>query len=141
MDIRISYYQESDYEQVLALYNEGKTFGGQYDDARDTKEKLSTLINMKIWSILVAKIEDRVVGTVTLFEDSRAAWLYRFAVQKENELEISKKLSYEALKILKENNHSQVLVYAPKDDGLLEERYSQLGFNKGGDYTCYWRDI
>ncbi len=141
MNIKISYYQDSDYEEVLALYNDGKTFGGQYDDARDTKEKLSTLIEMKIWSILVAKIDNRIVGTVTLFEDSRAAWLYRFAVQKENELEISKKLSQEALSILKEKGHSQVLVYAPAENKNFENRYLQLAFNKGGDYTCYWRDI
>lgn len=47
---------------------------------------------MKIWSILVAKIENKIVGTVTLFEDSRVAGLYRFAVQKEDENKIKEYL-------------------------------------------------
>lgn len=141
MNINISYYNQEDYEGILELYKNSESFGGQYDDARDTKEKLSTLIQMKIWSILVAKIENKVVGTVTLFEDTRAAWLYRFAVQKEDELIISKELSQEALNILKERGHSQVLVYAPIDDKHFENRYLKIGFKKGGNYTCYWKNI
>jgi hypothetical protein len=141
MEIKISYYKPGDYQGILNLYTQESTFGGQYDDARDTEEKLNTLSQMKIWSILVAKINEKIVGTITLFEDSRAAWLYRFAVQEEHEIEISDLLNKKAIQILKEKGHSQVLVYAPKDNIKLEKRYKEIGFNKGGNYTCFWREI
>lgn len=135
-----NYNPESDYEQVANLYKDSKTFGGQYDEARDSEEKLRKLSKSKPDCILIAEIGNRVVGTVTLLEDGRTAWLFRFAVQKENEEEISGELFSEAKKLLKEKGHTQVLVFAP-NDGSFDKRYKNIGFNKGNDYTAYWQDI
>ncbi len=140
MKIR-NYNPETDYTAIEILLKTKNTFGGEFDDARDIKERLDTLEASKPGSILVAERDDQIVGTVTLFEDGRSAWLYRFAVQQENESEITQLLNRRALEIMKDRGHTQILVYAPAGDQHFEVRYTSLGFNKGGDYTAYWQDI
>tara|TARA_B100000745_G_scaffold204959_1_gene135406 strand:- start:1568 stop:1990 length:423 start_codon:yes stop_codon:yes gene_type:complete len=140
MEIR-NYNPQTDYEAVAALYKSSETFGGQYDGARDAEDRLRILVEQKPDAILVAEDNRKIVGTVTLFEDGRSAWLYRFAVQAENEAEITKLLSKQALSILKQKGHSQALVYAPAKNEHFENRYTSLGFSKGNDFTAYWQDI
>ncbi len=140
MEIR-NYNPETDYPGIEALLSAEGTFGGQFDEARDTKERIDALESTKPGSVLVAEEDGEILGTVTLFEDGRSAWLYRFAVQQDNETEITKLLNEKALQTMKDRGHTQVLVYAPTGDRHFEDRYTSLGFNKGGDYTAYWQDI
>ena len=135
-----NYKPETDYEQVAGLYRDSQTYGGQYDDARDSEKKLKILAKSKPDCLLIAEVGNEIVGTVTILEDSRTAWLFRFAVRKENEEEISKELFSEAKKILKERGHEQVLVFAP-NDGNFDTRYEKIGFTKGNDYTAYWQNL
>ena len=139
-EIKIRNYNPTDYKELFALYSDSDTFGGQFDEARDSEDKVNTLITEKKDAILIAEIDGALVGTVTLFEDGRAAWLYRFAVQKEFEEQITKELNSKALEILRRKGHSQVLVYAPANDKHFENRYKKLGFKKGNDYTAYWQE-
>ncbi len=82
------------------------------------------------------------MGTVSLIEDSRIAWLFRFAVVKNNnEQQVINALISKAVEILRARGHKQVLVYTPVNNKDFEQRYLALGFKKGNDYTCYWRDI
>lgn len=134
-------YKPSDYPAVEKLYKDSSTYGGEFDVARDTKERLDKLTTEKEGSILVAEEGGIVVGTVTLFEDGRSAWLYRFAVSPENESAIAKALWLEAKKIMSVWGHKQVLVYAPAGDVGFENRYKEIGFTKGGDFTAYWQDL
>ena len=140
MNIR-NYNPETDYPGIESLLKTENTFGGEFDEARDIKERLDALEASKPGSILVAEDEEKIVGTVTLFEDGRSAWLYRFAVQSKNETEITKLLNERALETMRERGHTQVLVYAPQGDQHFEDRYTSLGFNKGNEFTAYWQDI
>lgn len=140
MNVR-SYNPETDYPAIESLLRDTTTYGGEFDEARDTKEKIDVLESGKPGSVLVAEIENEVVGTVTLFEDGRSAWLYRFAVKNEHEEKVTKILWEQAKKIMKQRGHTQVLVYAPAKNTKFEERYNNLEFNTGGDYTAYWQDI
>lgn len=138
MEIRS--YKIEDYEAVSKLYKDYSTFGGQFDNDRDSGERLEKLINEKPDSILVAESNGEILGTVTMFEDVRCAWLFRFAVAKNTD-EVTKELYRSAAEILKSKGHKQVLVYAPVGVSRFEERYKNIGFNKGDDYTCYWREL
>ena len=80
--------------------------------------------------------------TISLIEDGRVAWLFRFAVLKdESQKETMRILNSRASEILSSRGHTQVLVYAPTGNQKFDDRYIGLGFEKGGDYTCYWKDI
>jgi predicted N-acetyltransferase YhbS len=138
--MQIRNYRPEDYDSVATLYKDSSTYGGQFDEDRDSRERLEKLISEKPNAILVAEENGIVVGSVTLFEDSRSAWLFRFAVA-ENSTLIAGELYSKAVEILKSKGHKQVLVYAPVGNKDFEERYGALMFNKGDDYTCYWRDL
>jgi hypothetical protein len=133
-----NYNPNTDYPSVESLYKDSSTYGGQFDETRDSAERLAKLIAKKPDSILIAENDGKIVGTVTLFEDGRSAWLYRFAVNNE---EVSRILWQKAKEIFKQKGHSQILVYAPVGDKKFEKRYTDLNFNKGSDYTAYWQDI
>lgn len=140
--LTIRNYIPDDYAAVAALYRQSDFYGGQFDEARDSASKLEALIAKKPEAILVAEVEGSVLGTVTLFEDGRSAWLYRFAVaDSEAKAEIVKALYAKATNVLKTWGHTQVLVYAPAGDASFEKRYTVLGMQKGGDFTAYWQNL
>ena len=134
-------YKTEDYQQVISLYKQSELFGGQFDKNRDSEERLSRRIASDPESILVCETEGKIVGTVSLIEDGRVAWLFRFAVEKGKDEHAINALYDKALAILRVRGHKQVLVYAPANSKNFEKRYSALGFEKGNDYSCYWRDI
>ena len=138
--MNIRNYKTEDYSQVTELYKDSSLFGGQFDPDRDAEDRLAFRIKTDPQSILVCEIGGKVVGTVSLIEDKRVAWLFRFAVQKGKD-EAIKALHDKAIDILKERGHKQVLVYSPVGNESLDNRYLKLRFNKGSDYTCYWKEI
>ncbi len=135
-------YTPKDYEHVIALYKQSDLYGGQFDENRDSEEKLSAIIARDQEAILVCEINKKIIGTVSLIEDGRVAWLFRFAVEKgDDEQNSINALCDKALAILHSRGHKEVLVYAPAQNKNFENRYVALGFQKGDDYTCYWRGI
>lgn len=138
--MKIRNYQPADYDQLKALYLDSSTFGGQYDEARDGANRLQKKIEADPDAILIAEQNEKLIGTVSLIEDGRVAWLFRFAVQRD-QAEALKELHDAAMTILKSRGHTQVLVYTPVGNGELDNRYEELGFTKGDDYTCYWKEI
>ena len=133
-------YKREDYDSVISLYKDTTTYGGQFDEDRDSSERLEKLSNTKPDAILVAEDNGNIVGTVTLLEDGRSAWLFRFAVA-ENSVDVARELYLKAVEILKSKGHKQILVYSPRGVKQFEKRYNELGLSKGGDYTCYWREL
>lgn len=136
-----NYNPKTDYSDIYHLYTTNNTFGWQYDAARDTEQRLLILHQNNPNKILVALIDNQIVWTVTLFKDERSAWLYRFAIQQENEYEIAQKLFWKAKEICKQLWHTQVLVYWPANDTHFEQRYTSLAFHKWNDFTAYWQNI
>ena len=140
MNIRT--YTPKDYPRLAALYKQSALYGGQFDENRDSEERLRKRTEADPDAILVAEQDGEIIGTVSLIEDGRVAWFFRFAVlQGNDEAAVTKALCDKAFEALKAKGHNQVLVYTPVGDERLHSRYSDLGFNHGGDYACYWKDI
>lgn len=136
--IYIRPYVPTDYDAVVDLYNK-PGFGGQFDEDRDSKEKLDAQSAKDANSILVAEVDGEVVGTVSILADERFAWLLRFAVRDPRAVEV---LCTEACDILKQRGHSQVLVYAPTNDSSFKLRYGSLGFKEGEQsYDIFWKEL
>lgn len=138
--MKVRSYQPSDYEQLKALYLDSSTFGGQFDEARDAADRLRKKIEADPDAIIVAEVDNNIVGTVSLIDDGRVAWLFRYAVLID-QTEALKALHDKAVDILSSRGHTQLLVYTPVGNTELDSRYEQLGFTKGGDYTCFWKEI
>lgn len=133
-------YQDSDYEKLKELYQHKEWYGGVFDEARDSQERLATKIADDPEAILVHESDGELLGTISLIEDGRVAWLYRFIV-KDFDQQVTKELCTKAIEILKSRGHTQVLVYSAVDDRKLDERYAFLGMQKGDNYTCFWQEI
>ena len=138
--MNIRSYVPDDYQQLKVLYLDSSTFGGQFDEARDGEERLRRKIEADSDAILVAEQDGTIVGTVSIIDDGRVAWLFRFAIIH-GQADVAVALHDAALTILKDRGHMQVLVYTPAGVGHLDERYEQLGFTKGSEYTCYWKEL
>lgn len=136
--MNIRNYHPNDYVAVKALYLETSLYGGEFDPARDAEDRLAAVTRTTPDAILVAENNDVIVGTVSLIDDGRVAWLFRFAARTP---EAVQQLYKTACDIFKKRGHKQVLVYSPVGDAGLGARYKDLGMNKGGDYTCYWVDL
>jgi hypothetical protein len=133
-------YTDSDYDQLKALYQQSELYGGVFDEARDGRERLAKKIATDPDAIMVYEDTGTLLGTISLIEDGRIAWLYRFVV-KDFESAITKALFDKAIAVLKERGHTQVLVYSAVDDSKLDTRYASLGLTKGGTYACFWQEI
>ncbi len=135
-------YRHEDYEAIKALYLQSGLYGGQFDLARDSEEKLDAVTKADPQSILICEQGGKTLGTVSLIENGRVAWLFRFAVEKTiAEKEVLKTLYEAACDILRSRGHDEVLVYSPLDNENLDQRYLDLGMNKGGAYSCFWRSL
>jgi|SRR5579872_386424 len=136
-------YKLSDYRSIEALYKMGDFYGGQYDENRDSEQRLADRIKSDPEAILVCEDKEEIIGTVSIIEDGRVAWLFRFSVPSDLRGNEAAKLLYDrAIEILKARGHRQVLVYSPLGNQALNKRYQQLlSFNKGNDYTCFWKDL
>ncbi len=136
-------YKSSDYQALVELYKQFDLYGGQFDENRDSETRIANKIKNDPEAILIAEQDGKIIGTVSLIEDDRVAWLFRFAVSVGDTTSAATKLLYEkAIEILKERGHGQVLVYASTKNTNLENRYTKLlGFEKGAEYICYWKNI
>lgn len=133
-------YADNFYDELKLLYLNVEWYGGVFDEARDRRERLAQKIADDPQAILVYERDGELLGTISIIEDGRVAWLYRFVV-KDFDPEITKELYDAATKILKERGHSEVLVYTPVGDKDLDARYDSLGMTKGGDYTCFYKEL
>lgn len=133
-------YTDADYEGLKELYQHSEWYGGVFDEARDGRERLAGKIADDPQAILVYEKDGELVGTISIIEDGRVAWLYRFVI-KDNDQAVAQELYDAAIANLKARGHNEVLVYTPTDDNTLAGRYDELGMTRGGTYACYYKDI
>ncbi len=135
-------YIPYDYKGVKALYLDSDTYGGHFDEARDAPERLAAVIAARPDAIWVAEQNGRIVGTISLVDDGRVAWLFRFAVANgPDSSAIAQDLYTKGCNVLRSHGHSEVLVYSPARHVTLDARYHDLGMTKGGAYTCYYAGL
>lgn len=142
MNIQVRSYTPKDYDSTVSLYRQSNLYGGQFDENRDSFDRLKKKIEADPDAILLAEQDGKIFGTISLIEDGRVAWLFRFAVaETEHQTAVATALHKKAVQILKDSGHTQVLVYSPIGNNTLDKRYEDLDFNRGEDYTCFWQDI
>lgn len=133
-------YRDSDYEKLKDLYLHSEWFGGQFDAARDSQEKLAHISVRDPQAIQVYIKEDKMLGSISLIEDGRVAWLFRFVV-KDNSTLVAEALYSKAVEIFQKRGHTQVLVYCPIDGKDLISRYEDLGMTTGNKFLSFWSEI
>ncbi|MDB5178793.1 MAG: acetyltransferase [Patescibacteria group bacterium] len=142
MNFTVRTYRPADYDQLAALYRRTDTYGGVFSEERDSAARLRKRVEADPDAILVAERAGRIIGTVSLIEDGRVAWLFRFCVPAtDDEAKVARALSDAALAALRSKGHHEVLVYTSTSDSKLHDRYEALGFTRGSDYACFWKEL
>ena len=101
--IQIRSYKPEDYTKIRKLYKRS----GWFDNAVDSKEMLDKQIRKDPDSILVAILECRIVGTLTLLSTGRLALFFRL-VTEENKSDIRSQLLRRGEKVFAEKGYRAV---------------------------------
>ncbi|CAN5386198.1 hypothetical protein BH10PAT3_BH10PAT3_5210 [soil metagenome] len=133
-------YQDTDYDMVKTLYEHTEWYGGSFDERRDGREALKRKIAADPEAIFVFEQDGQLLGTISIIEDGRVAWLYRF-VDRDNNPDVAKALYGAATDVLRARGHQEVLVYSDPSRPEIAERYKALGMVAGGEYTCFYSSL
>ncbi len=130
-------YLPEDYLSVKEILEEG----GLFDANWDTEEKLRKRIEEKPDSIIVAIIDNEVVGNIFLIDDF-FPFVFHLAV-KENQRGkgVGGMLMDESIKILREHGHNEIALLADDENEGLKEWYKKQGFTMSGRYRGLWKKI
>lgn len=127
-NIQIRPYTSQDYPFVKAIYEEG----GFFDKVIDREENLRAKSQRDPRSLLVAEKSQQVVGTVSIVEDGRMAFLFRLAVAKNARKQgVGRRLLQEGERILKKRGHELVNIVLFDKEEELKGYYERLGYKRG----------
>lgn len=137
--MNIRSYKDEDYDNLKQLYLDTNLYGGSFDEFRDGRDTLAKKISQDSEAIIVAEEQGELIGSISIIEDGRVAWLYRFVALKDNTAEALYEVARETLS---KRGHKEVLVYSDPNNDSLTERYTNLlGFNRGNNFVCFWKEI
>jgi ribosomal protein S18 acetylase RimI-like enzyme len=131
-------YREQDFNSLIKLYKNKGSYGGNYDPARDNQSKLK--LTSESGNLFVVVENEEVIGTFMILDNPHTFWLLRFCADPDRQSyhEICKLMLNKAKSLAKSRGHESIIVYTDENNIKLNERYEDLGFNKGGPYRCYW---
>lgn len=130
-ELSIRNYSPDDYGQVKKLLVDG----GLYYEPMDSEERLQEKISKDPNSILVAVESNRLVGTVSLMEDGRMAFIFRLAVDLQHRNKgIGTALMEEAEKELFKRGHEEINILVEEDNTELQEYYERQGYERNHVY-------
>lgn len=137
-NVQIRPYTSKDYASVIELYKEGNLFEEEVDE-----EKIITLkITRDPESILVALKDNKIVGTVSIMEDGRLAFIFRLAVKtNERRQGIGAALLAEAEKILKKRGNTMVNIIVNEKHEDLQIYYEKLKYKKARVWRWMWKEL
>ncbi len=140
--MKIRRYEEDDYYQLTNLYKVPELFGGNFDENRDTPEKL---LHTSSQDKLLVAVDDigLLIGSVMLLSNPHSFWVIRFVLDDKHPEyeEAGERLMKFAEKIATNEGHNDVIVYSSRKYEKLATRYSKLGFDKADEYVCYWKEL
>jgi len=138
--INIRLYENRDFKELVRLYKDTSTYGGNYDEARDTEDRLAQ--TAEEGNLLVAEAYGKLVGSVMILDNPHSFWLLRFVIDLTVKAgdEIAGRLMEKVDDIATARGHHNVIVYTNPNDDPLNERYKKLNFTQSSDYRCYWKE-
>ena len=129
--ISIRPYLPEDYLPVKHILEEGNL----YYDKMDSEEHLKEKITRDPQSILVATEGSNIIGTASIMEDGRMAFIFRLGVQMEQRNSgVGRKLIQEAETILHKRGYNEVHILVDENNPELQTYYEQRGYESGHMY-------
>ena len=129
--ITVRPYQDSDYSGVRQIFEIHKVFYEPFD----SQEKFKAKIDRDPESILIAALNKEVVGTVSLMEDGRMAFIFRLAVKPESKnAGVGILLMHQAEKELFSRGYKEIHILVDSNNEQLADYYKKRGYETGHKY-------
>ena len=131
-------FTPQDYASVKELYEEG----GLFEEEIDSEEILKAKARRDRGSLLVAVKADQVIGSVSIIEDGRFAFVFRLVVKtSERGKGIGTQLLTEAEAILKKRGNKTVSILVNEQEAELHTYYKKHAYKKGRVWRWMWKDL
>lgn len=137
--MRVREYKEEDYEGLVSLYKDTATYGGSYDESRDSQYRL--LKTSEEGNLIVAVCGESISGSMMFLSNAHSFWITRFVLAHKSSSEVAEALLREATKTARNRSHESMIVYTDSADENLHDRYYSLGFNGSSQYQCFWKEV
>lgn len=134
--MKVRQYQNKDYGQLIKLYKQSTQF--DFDEVTDSKEGITRKIHRDPESILVTEEKGKIIGSLSIIEDGRIAWLFRLVGNND---EVVKTLISEAEEILRKRGYKNVHNFAPFNNQQALGERTKLGFIQGKNYIWFWKEL
>jgi|SRR5579872_1953 len=123
--VKIRAYKTTDYPNVEKNMLEANVFHPPWDSKKNFNKKIKIDPN----SILVAIVDNKVVGSILLMTDGWAAFLYRLAVHKDFRGKgVGSSLLLAAEKEVKKRGIKQAGLFMDDEDKILLRFYKKRGY-------------
>ena len=136
MNLEIRSYNPSDYSELRQLYQSS----GWFDELVDSEEMINNQISNEPESILVAVLDDKIMGTVTLLATGRLALFFRLISKDDQDSIIRKSLVEKGQEFFLKKGYKRYDIIAPEEDSSRQQEYINLGFIKGNPYRWFWKE-
>ncbi len=130
--MELVYYSDDDYQKLKELLEEAKLFV----DYLDKREIINRKTEQDPESIIIAKENDRVVGSIFFVYDPWMSSIFRLCVHPEYRNKgIGSALMDKAEENLRDRGVETVGIYVEKDNESIDF-YSRRGYKYFGDYNA-----
>lgn len=143
MDLLITNYKQSDSEWIAKLFHELQIHENRYDTDKTTdlnqarlyRDELLTTVKEKAGEMLVARLEDKVVGLISWYLEKEIEYELPFAyisdivvTSEARGKGIGKKLMEEAIKNVKKTGTKRIHIGVMLKNEVAKRLYNELGF-------------
>lgn len=138
--MKIRNYKNQDYSKVASILKESNLF----DEVWDSDENLASMVENNPESILVAEVNNDVVGNLLIVPyGNKVSYLFRLVVKNEFRKQgIATELIKKAEEIVKQKDISEVGLYVDSGNLGLHDFYKKRGFKiSTGTYYYMWKEL
>lgn len=136
--VSIRPYVPEDYTPIRQILEEGNLFY----DKMDGEERLREKVARDPQSILVAEEAAQIVGTVSIMEDARMAFVFRLGVKMAYRGRgLGTRLMQEAETLLQGRGYDEVHILVSEEDTELQGYYERVGYEKGHGYRWMYKEL
>ena len=128
-DVTIREFQETDYDGLISLWAESKL--PYKPKGRDRLDRIVTELTLGVGYLLVAVIDQKLVGSILATHDGRKGWINRLAVAPQWQRQgIARMLTNEAEKRLSDAGIGIFACLVEEPNPLSTKTFEALGYSR-----------
>lgn len=134
--LKLENYKNDDYEDLVSLLKSNDL----YDETWETKEALERKIKQDPDTVIVAKIDNKIVGCVFVMVHGWMGMVCRLCVEKQYQKQgIGSKLLEAAENLVRQKGVKEVSLFVDSEKECLKDWYRKNGYKSTRDFTFLFK--